>query len=92
MERDDELLEQKWVGISYSRVSSKRQEDGTSLDEQDDGHRNSAAALDIPLVAMFHDVETGRTDDRDDLKSALRMIERGEANVLFYLGSQTSQP
>lgn len=61
--------------IGYCRVSSETQEENTSLDDQEHKIRAFAESQSIDIVAMFHDVASGASLDRQGYRQALKYIE-----------------
>ncbi len=77
------MSEQKRAAV-YVRVSSALQEDGASLETQEEGCRKYAAEHGYQVVAFFREVHTGvDLHERPELTAAREAIRAGEIDVLI---------
>src|SRR5258706_1526994 len=72
------------IAVLYARVSTATQEDnGTSLDTQEDGCRQHCIEQGLTVLAAHRDTESGATLDRPGLQAALDQIRNHQAGVLI---------
>ena len=83
--RDDVGSEPAEVGVSYGRVSTPGQEDGTSLDIQRDGHLAMAAAAGvvIPPEYIISDVGSGADPNREGARRVRNLVRQGKVQHVF---------
>src|SRR5258708_34982565 len=71
------------IAVTYARVSTSAQEDnGTSLDTQEDGCRKHCLDQGLTVLAAHRDVESGAVLDRPGLQATLDLIRSHQAGVL----------
>src|SRR5215469_8009201 len=72
----------------YCRVSGKKQEDNTSLDEQEEEGRRFAAANGLIVGIVHREVGSGYTLDRKKLKEMQERYRRGiiQGVILWKIG------
>ncbi len=70
--------------VIYTRVSTKSQEDGYSLEAQEDDGRRYCEKQGYSVVAVDSDIFTGydSLEERNGMQDAIQRFRRGEANVL----------
>jgi len=69
--------------VAYLRVSTKKQGDKLSLPDQEARARAYGVAHDVDVVALEHDLLSGKNTDRPGLQRALAMLEDGRADGLL---------
>jgi site-specific DNA recombinase len=71
------------IAVLYARVSTSAQEDnGTSLDSQEEGCRKHCLDQGLTVLAAHRDTESGAVLDRPGLQAALDAIRNHQAGVL----------
>ena len=70
--------------VLYTRVSSRSQEDGYSLEEQERDERTYCDRQGHSVVALETDTFTGydSLDERDGMQNAIKLIRHGQADTL----------
>ncbi len=72
--------------ILYTRVSSERQVENTSLDEQEKYGKQYCDKKGLHLVSVFREEgESAKTDDRTQLKNALAYCSSKKNDIKFFL-------
>ena len=61
--------------IGYTRISTQRQSDGTSLDNQNQKINDYCNLHDLQLSNVFSEIDSGGNDDRKVLSEIKNMIE-----------------
>ncbi|UPT68019.1 MAG: recombinase family protein [Sphingobacteriales bacterium JAD_PAG50586_3] len=71
--------------FSYTRVSTKEQGDGVSLQEQVSFNESYAKTHDLTIVEVFEDKQTARKVGRKAFNEMLKRLKSGEAEgAIFY--------
>lgn len=83
---DQSSAEAKERAVTYSRVSSKEQVEGTSLDTQDKAEREFAARLGLELVRPYVDAgESAKTADRPEFQKALAFCLDKKNRIKYFI-------
>ncbi|UPT67954.1 MAG: recombinase family protein [Sphingobacteriales bacterium JAD_PAG50586_3] len=70
---------------SYTRVSTKEQGDGVSLQEQVSFNENYAKTHGLKITKVFEDKQTARKVGRKAFNEMLQRLKEGQANgAIFY--------
>lgn len=72
----------KNIAVIYCRVSTRGQEDGSSLETQEDRSRKFCRENGLLVYSVHKDVHTGSELDRPGLNQALSEVRQGNAGVL----------
>ena len=73
----------------YTRVSSDRQEEGVSLDQQEAACRAFCESRGWQIGQVFSDTQSGRTTEREELQNLLAQLDNFEAFVCWRLDRAT---
>jgi site-specific DNA recombinase len=85
----NETSQERLIGALYSRISTAKQKDGISLDQQD--HRMSLYAesngIIVPADYHFQEQESGYKSARSDYDRIRQLVREGKIDVLIVYGS-----
>src|SRR5437016_6096341 len=66
--------------FSYARVSTTRQGEGVSLQQQKEANERSAAHLGVKIIEVFEEQETAAKRGRPVFSRMLRLLKSGKAS------------